>query len=105
MAQGRETIAELPPIKINGPAMVKVWTLSRQVKLADKAYSVKELCELLTAKTDSNPRIVAAPSIEDEKVTFTGGEMQIWDVLEQLFRDRKWKVTEGVDATLVLGPN
>jgi len=46
--EGRDIIVELPPIKIDGPAMVKVWTLKLQVKHEAKEYTVKELCALLT---------------------------------------------------------
>jgi beta-lactamase regulating signal transducer with metallopeptidase domain/protocatechuate 3,4-dioxygenase beta subunit len=104
VSQGRETTVKLPPINIDGVGFVKTWTLGRSVKLEARQYSVKELCELLTAKTESNPRFIADSSIEDTKLRMGEGEMSIWDVLEKLSLDKGWRVDEGREKTLILRP-
>ena len=105
VVRGRQTTIQIPKVEFDGtPATVGVWTLDRKVKLQAKRYSVKEIVELLTEKTESNPRFTADPSIENEKFKFSEGQMPIWDVLEKLYLDKGWKVDEGEEKTLVLKP-
>ncbi|MGB2808754.1 MAG: DUF1573 domain-containing protein [Sedimentisphaerales bacterium] len=104
VSRGREVVVDMPPIQITEHAKVGLWTFNRKVKLQARDYSVSELCELLTDKTESNPRIIADPSIENEKLRFGKGEMSIWDVLEKLYLDKGWKVEEGAEKTLIIRP-
>jgi len=104
VSRGREVVVDMPPIQITEHAKVGLWTFNRKVKLQAGDYSVSELCELLTAVTESNPRIIADPSIENEKLRFGKGEMSVWDVLEKLYLDKGWRVVEGKEKTLIIKP-
>jgi hypothetical protein len=63
---------------------------------------VSELCELLGAETDSNPRIVADPAIENERLELAEQETPIWDLMEAIYLDRGWKLHEHGEKTLIL---
>ena len=104
VSRGREVVIDMPPIQITEHAKVGLWTFDRKVKLQARDYSVSELCEILTSITESNPRIIADTSIENEKLSFGKSDMSIWDVLEKLYLDRGWKVEEGREKTLIIRP-
>ena len=104
VGQGQEMKIELPAIKIEGPALVKVWTLDRQVKLEAKQYTVKELCQILTERTESNPRFITDVSIENEKVKLSQGGISIWNILEQIYLGKGWRVVEAGEKTLEFRP-
>jgi hypothetical protein len=74
------------------------------VNLEARDYSVSQLCENLTEITQSNPRIIADSSVENEKLSFGSGQMSVWDVLEKLYLDKGWTVEEGKDKTLIIKP-
>jgi hypothetical protein len=104
VSRDRKTTVELPPIEIDGAGFVKTWTFGRRARLEARQYSVKELCEILTEKTESNPRIIAEPSIANEMLKFNECEIPIWDVLENIYLDRGWKVDEAAEETLIIRP-
>jgi hypothetical protein len=109
---GGETAVEIPPVQVTEQAKVGLWTFNRKVnpprvwriKLEARDYSVSQLCELLTAKTDSNPRIVADPAIENEKLKLTDKETPIWDLMEAIYLAKGWRLVEHADRTLLLRP-
>ena len=109
---GGETAVEIPPVQVTEQAKVGLWTFDRKVnpprvwriKLEARDYGVTELCELLTAKTDSNPRIVADPAIENEKLKLTDKETPIWDLMEAIYLAKGWRLVEHADRTLLLRP-
>lgn len=101
---GREVTAEMPAVQVTEQAKVGLWTFNRKVKLEARNYGVTELCELLSAKTDSNPRIVADPAIENEKLELGDKESPIWDLMEAIYLDRGWKLYEHGERTLLLRP-
>jgi len=101
---GREVTVDVPAVKVSEHAKVGLWTFNRKVKPEARDYSVSELCQLINAKTDSNPRLVPDPSIENQKIKLTEKEMSIWDVLEMIYLDKGWKVKEGEEKTLILQP-
>ncbi len=101
---GREATVDILPIKVSEHAKVGLWTFNRKVKPEARDYSVSELCQLISAKTDSNPRLIPDPSIENQKIKLTEKEMSIWDVLEMIYLDKGWKVKEGGEKTLILQP-
>ena len=74
------------------------------VKLEDREYTAAKLCEFLTKMTDSNPRLVADRSIQEQKVKLPPGRMCIWDVLEALYLDKGWIVEGSQKKTLLLRP-
>jgi len=102
VSRGHETTVELPPIELDGVGFVKTWTFGRKVKLEAKEYSVKELCTILTKITESDPRLVVDPSIENEKLKFREEEVSIWDVLESICLEKGWRLGEVPEGTLVL---
>jgi beta-lactamase regulating signal transducer with metallopeptidase domain len=104
VSSGRETTFDIPAIKVSEHAKVGLWTFDRKVKPEARDYSVSELCELINAKTDSNPRLVPDPSIENQKIKLAEKEMSIWEALEMIYLNKGWKVKEGEEKTLILHP-
>ncbi len=103
---GREVTVDIPPIKVSEHAKVGLWTFNRRVKPQDREYSVSELCEFLTAQTNSNPSIIADTSIEKETVKLGKKEMSIWDLFEKIYLDNGWKLEEAKEAkTMILRPD
>ena len=101
---GREVTVEIPVIQLGEHAKVGLWTFDRKVKPEAGSYSVSDLCELISAKTGSNPRIIAEASIQNEKLKLSEREMSVWDLLETLYLEKGWKLKEGAKKTLVLYP-
>jgi hypothetical protein len=101
---GREVTAEIPAVQVSEQAKVGLWTFNRKIKPQERNYSVSAICELLSAKTDSNPRIVADRSIENEKLELADEETPIWDLMEAIYLDRGWKLYEHGERTLLLRP-
>jgi len=101
---GREVTVEIPVIQLSEHAKVGLWTFDRKVKPEAGSYSVSDLCELISAKTGSNPRIIAEASIQNEKLKLSEREMSVWDLLETLYLEKGWKLKEGAKKTLVLYP-
>ncbi|MHC4176067.1 MAG: peptidase associated/transthyretin-like domain-containing protein, partial [Planctomycetota bacterium] len=81
---------------------IGLWRLERRVKLQAKEYTAKELCELLTATTESKPEFKVDPSIQGTKLQLPPGEMPIWDVVERVYLDKGWRVDEQENSALVL---
>ena len=94
--------SKLIPIQVTEQAKVGLWTFDRKIKLQGRDYRVSELCELLSAETDSNPRIVADPAIENERLELAEQETPIWDLMEAIYLDRGWKLHEHGEKTLIL---
>jgi len=105
LAKGDNITLDIPWQQPTGPSMFGPnRSFDYPVNLEAKDYSVSELCKILTEITQSNPRIIADPSIENEKLSFGRGQMSVWDVLEKLYLDKGWKVDEGADKTLIIKP-
>jgi nitrous oxidase accessory protein NosD len=103
LAKGDDITVEIPWRQPTGPSMVGPnRSFDYPVNLEAREYSVSKLCEILTEITQSNPRIIADPSIENQKLRFGRGEMSIWDVLEMLYLDKGWRLDEGQDKTLII---
>lgn len=104
VSSGREVTVEMPAVQVSEQAKVGLWTFDRKIKLHPGDYRLSQLCELLTAKTDSNPRIIAASAIENEKVELADKETPIWDLMEAIYLAKGWKPVEHGDRTLLLHP-
>ena len=102
---GREVTVDLPSFMPSEQARVNLWTFDRKVRLEDKQCSVSRLCELVSAGTNSDPRIAADPSIENEKLELANREATIWDLMEDIYLAKGWKLAEQGDRTLLLGPD
>ena len=105
VSSGPEVIVEIPSIKPSQQARVNLWTFGRKIMLKDGQYSVSELCELVSTRTDSNPRIVSDPSIENERFEPGNREATIWELMEAVYLARGWKLIEQGDRTLLLSPD
>jgi len=104
VSAGREVTVDLPSFMPSEQARVNLWTFDRKVRLEDKQCSVSRLCELVSAGTNSDPRIVADPSIENEKLELGNQKRTIWELMEEIYLAKGWKLTEQGDRTLLLGP-
>lgn len=104
VSSGQEVTVDVPSLQVTEQAKVGLWTFDRKIKLEAGDYSISELCELLTAKTDSNPRIIADSAIENEKLKLADKETRIWDLMEAIYLDKGWKLVEHGDRTLLLRP-
>ncbi len=105
LAKGDKITVDIPWRQPTGPSMFGPnRSFDYPVNLEARDYSVSELCGILTEITQSNPRIVADSTIENEKLKFGSGQMSVWDVLEKLYLEKGWKVEEGQDKTLIIRP-
>jgi hypothetical protein len=104
VTSGQEVTVDVPAVQVTEQAKVGLWAFDRKVKLEAGDYGVSQLCELLTAKTDSNPRIIADSAIENEKVALADKETPIWDLMEAIYLAKGWKLLEHGDRTLLLRP-
>jgi len=104
VVSGREVTVEMPAAQVTEQAKVGLWTFNRKIKPQARTYSVSQVCQLLTEKTDSNPRIVADPSIENDRLELADEETPIWDLMEAIYLDRGWKLYEHGERTLLLRP-
>ncbi|MGD8499952.1 MAG: redoxin domain-containing protein [Phycisphaerales bacterium] len=105
LAKGSDLAVEIPWREPQGPSQVGPnRAFDYPVKLEAKEYTAARLCEMLTNLTESDPRLVADPSIQEQKVKLPSGHMCIWDVLETLYMDKGWIVEEAREKTLLLRP-
>ena len=98
------TNVEIPWRDPTGPSGGRFWALNRRVSLGAGQQTVGQLCEILTRATKPNLRIEADPAIQDAIARFQFEKMSVWDVLEALYGEKGWVVTEGQGNTLVLCP-
>jgi len=101
---GRDTEVEMSVPVIKGMGQAGTHTLNRSVELADREYTVKELCEIVTAATDSSPELVADPAIENELVRIGPGKIVMWDLIEKLCADKKLKLKDIDRKKLAIAP-
>ncbi len=85
-------------------AAVDLSHLDRTIALEEKEYSAKQLCGLLSERTESCPRFLADPAIESTMVRRPGGETVIWEVLEAVYLATGWRLDEQGEDTMLLGP-
>lgn len=85
---------QMPVPVITGVGELEVRALDRRVKLADREYTVKELCQIVSTATESSPELAADRAIEDEEVRIGGGEIVLWDLVERLCEQKKLKLKE-----------
>jgi len=104
VSAGREVTVDLPSFMPSEQARVNLWTFDRKVRLEDKQCSVSRLCELVSAGTNSDPRIVADLLIKNERLKLANREATIWELMEEIYLAKGWKLTEQGDRTLLLGP-
>lgn len=91
-----------------GPSFVgprALLALDALVQVESRAYSVAELCGVLTAATDSGAKFQAAPSSKDRSVTLQTAELSIWQLLERLYLHQGWEVTADKDTFTIAAPN
>ncbi len=101
---GRDTEVEMPVPVIEGVGEAGTHTLDRRVELADRGYTVKELCRVVSAATESSPELVADPAIENEVVRIGGGEVVMWDLIERLCAEKRLKLKDMGRKKLGIGP-
>lgn len=99
---GKEVTVDVPAIQVTEQSKIFPWTFDRTVKLQARHYIASELCELVSAKTDSNPCLVVDPAIANKKVNLGEREITIWRLLEALYLDEGWKLEEQGQKELVL---
>ncbi len=90
-----------------GPSFVSpraLLALDAIVQIESRAYSVAELCSVLTATTDSRAKFQAAPSLEAQSVTLDAGELSVWQLLERLYLHRGWQIEASGDSLIVTTP-
>jgi hypothetical protein len=91
---GQDEEVEMPVPVIKGVGEVGVDALDRRVELADRGYTVKGLCQIVSTATDSSPKLVADRAIENEVVRIGGGEIVLWDLVERLCEQKRLKLKE-----------
>ena len=101
---GRDVEVEMPVPVIEGTGEVGAHRLDRRVELADREYSLKELCRIVSAATESSPELVADPAIENEVVRIGGGEIVMWDLIERLCAEKGLKLKDMGRKRLGIGP-
>lgn len=104
VSSGPEVIVEIPSIKPSQQARINLWTFGRKIMLKDEQISVSEFCALVSTRTDSNPRLICDPSIENERLELGNREATIWELMEAVYLARGWKLVEQGDRTLLLCP-
>jgi len=102
--EGRDTTVDLPWSEPAVMGAVRTYRLNRRVHLEQGTSETKALCAILSRETESNPEIVADPSIESVQLNLDAFDGPIWDVLENLYLQKGWRIEEQGDATLVLLP-
>ncbi len=73
------------------------------MELTDSGYTVKELCQIVSTATESNPELVADQAIENEVVCIGAGEIVIWDLVEKLCAQKSMKLREIGSKKLGIG--
>jgi hypothetical protein len=100
---GQDGEVDMPVPVIEGPGEVGVHAMARRVELADRGYTVKELCQIVSTATGSSPELVADPAIENEVVRIGGGEIVMWDLVERLCAQKRLKLKEMGSKKLGIG--
>ena len=101
---GRDAEVEMPVAVIEGAGEAGTHTFDRRVELADRGYSVKELCGIVSAATESSPELVADAAIENEVVCIGGGEIVIWELIERLCAEKGLKLKDMGRKKLGIAP-
>lgn len=101
-AAGRTAEVTIPPVTIADVTMVGVHRFDRQIELDEGLYSAGRLCELITEITQSSPVIHCDPAIRDRTVNLKADSIIIWDLIERLFADKRWRLVETGDDKLTL---
>ena len=101
---GRDAEVEMPVAVIEGIGEAGTHTFDRRVELADRGYSVKELCGIVSAATESNPELVADAAIENEVVRIGGGEIVMWELIERLCAEKGLKLKDMGRKKLGIAP-
>ncbi len=106
LAKGRTLTIDAPEIKIEESKHSKIFphNFKRLIKLEAKQYTLAKLCELITANTDSTPKIIVDQSIAKEKVELSDDELPIWNILESVYLDTGFTLIEKDDKTLIFRP-
>ncbi|MBN2183389.1 MAG: hypothetical protein JW715_15875 [Sedimentisphaerales bacterium] len=104
VSSGREIVVNVPPTEPKETSKVSLLGFDNKVKLEDREYSLSELCQIISARTDSKPRVVTDASIEDEKLKPGDQEMTIWSLMEAIYLAGGWKLSEQEDEGLMLNP-
>ena len=91
---GQDAEVEMPVPVIEGPGEVGVHALDRSVELADREYTIKELCQIVSTATESGPELVPDPAIENDVVRIGGGEIVMWELVEKLCAQKRLKLKE-----------
>ena len=102
VARDRQIKVEVPWVRPEEVGQVGTGTLKRRLRLEAREYTARELCKLLTAKTESRPEIKAAPVLGDQKVTPSPGERSLWEILEGIHLEKGWIVAEEGGRRLIL---
>lgn len=85
---------ELPAPIIEGVGQVGTYTLNRTVRLTKSKYSIKQLCEIVSARTESSPQLVADSEIANEEVRLDSGQIVIWELLEKICAQKGLRLRE-----------
>ena len=104
VVRGREVAVEVPWVKPEEVGQVGTGTLKRRLRLEAREYTARELCRLLTAKTESRPEIKAAPALAEKTVTPSPEERSLWEILEAVHVETGWVLREEGKSTLIFGP-
>lgn len=104
VARGRDIEVEMAQRVIDGIGEVGVHTLDRRLELAEGKYSLKELCRLISARTNCSPELVPDPAIENDLVAVEGGEIVLWDLLERLWAESQLALKEMERKKLGIAP-
>jgi len=104
LSNGGSTRIDIPWTEPKEPSGGRYGVLNRHVAVGPRQKTVAELCQLLTTETKPDFRITADPELENETIALEFEERLIWDVLESLYLEKGWIVTEGGDKSLVLHP-
>jgi len=113
IAYRKEQVVKLPWAEPEGPYVLNPRILNNKVKLEARQYGAQELCDFILEAAaservtpwGSEARIVAAPSIREEKVAFATVEMSLWDLIERTYLLKGWRLAGDFKAkTIVLRP-
>ncbi|MBN2210470.1 MAG: hypothetical protein JW709_03660 [Sedimentisphaerales bacterium] len=103
--RGEEVAVDLPRIDWDQAqaetGKFNPWTFNRTLKLQNTEYRLGELCELVNAATNANPRLAAQAAIENEKLIPGGKTMTVWALLEWIYLERGRLLCEQEDGTLL----
>ena len=101
---GQDTEVAMSVPVIEGVGEAGTHMLDKRVALADRGYTVKELCRIISAATESSLELVADPQIENGVVNIGAGDIVMWDLVERLCADKGLKVKDQGRKKLGIGP-